>query len=83
MQFRYKTRGVCSSAINIDIEDDIIKSVEFVGGCPGNTRAVGILCKGRHIDEIIDLLKGTPCRGKTSCPDQLATALEYYKAELR
>lgn len=83
MKFTYKTRGVCSSAINIEIEDDIIKNVEFIKGCPGNTRGVAVLSRGRNIDEIISLLKGTPCHGTTSCPDQLAQALEYYKNNLK
>ncbi len=78
--FTYKTKGTCSRAINIEIENDIIKNVEFVGGCLGNTQGVAKLCIGRNIDDVIKTLKGIQCRNNTSCPDQLATALEEYKA---
>lgn len=76
-RFEYKTSGVCSSKIIIEIdEEDVIKKVEFVGGCAGNTKGVSKLCVGRKADEVIELLEGIPCgfRG-TSCPDQLAKAL--------
>ncbi len=78
--FTYKTKGTCSRAINIEIENDIIKNVEFVGGCLGNTQGVAKLCIGRKVDDVIKTLKGIQCRNNTSCPDQLATALEDYKA---
>ena len=69
--------GVCSRLINVDVEDGIVKSVQFVGGCNGNTQGVAKLAVGRPADEIIRLLKGTNCNGRgTSCPDQLAKALE-------
>ena len=80
-KFEYKTSDrVCSSKIELDIENDIIKSCKIIGGCPGNTQGVSKLVEGRNIDEVIDTLKGIQCgiRG-TSCPDQLATALEQYK----
>jgi len=76
----YKTRGVCSRAINIEMDGDIIKSVEFHGGCRGNTQGVARLAENRNIDEVIALCKGIQCRGITSCPDQLAQALEQIKA---
>ena len=78
----YKTRGVCSRAINIEIEGDIIRKVEFEGGCRGNTQGVARLAENRPIDEVIALCKGIECRGTTSCPDQLAQALEQIKASL-
>lgn len=77
--FTYKTKGTCSRAINIEIENDIIKNVVFVGGCTGNTQGVAKLCIGRDIDDVIKTLKGIQCRNNTSCPDQLAIALEEYK----
>jgi uncharacterized protein (TIGR03905 family) len=63
-----------------DIENNIVKSLQIIGGCPGNTVGVSRLVEGRSIDEIIQMLKGIPCgyRG-TSCPDQVAKALEEYK----
>lgn len=73
----YKTQGTCSKMINIVVDDDVVKSVQFVGGCPGNTQGVAKLAAGRKVQELIDLLEGTDCGGKgTSCPDQLAKALK-------
>ncbi|MCI8729353.1 MAG: TIGR03905 family TSCPD domain-containing protein [Clostridia bacterium] len=83
MRFRYKPRGICAREINVSVEDDCITDVEFVGGCIGNHRGIRKLCLGRNIDEIISLLEGVECRGNTSCPDQLAKALLYYKSELK
>lgn len=78
----YKTRGVCSSAIEYEIKDGMIKSCRFVGGCMGNTQGVAALVKGMPVGEAISRLKGIQCgfRG-TSCPDQLARALEEYQAK--
>ncbi len=79
-RFEYQTKGVCSSKIVIEVEDNVIHFVEFVGGCPGNTAGVSKLCVGREIDEVISLLRGIDCRGRgTSCPDQLALALIAFK----
>lgn len=82
MQYTYTPQGVCSKQIVIDIDDatDTVKSVKIVGGCPGNTVGVSKLCEGKKVDEIIETLKGIQCgyRG-TSCPDQLAKALEEIK----
>lgn len=77
--YSYKTRGVCSNEILFDIKNDIITDVQIIGGCRGNTQGLAKLATGRNIDEVINLLKGIQCRGNTSCPDQLATALEFYK----
>ena len=76
----YKTKGVCSSAIEFEIEDDIIKDIQFRGGCQGNTTGVADLVKGMAVDEVIERLSGIQCgfRG-TSCPDQLSKALKEYK----
>ncbi len=79
----YKTTGVCAKEINFEIEDNKIKSVSFVNGCPGNLMGVSKLVEGMDVDEAISKLKGIDCRGKgTSCPDQLAKALEEYKENL-
>lgn len=77
----YKTRGVCSRAIEFEIENDVISACKFIGGCTGNTQGVAALVIGMPVDEAIKRLKGIQCRGGTSCPDQLALALEQYKAE--
>lgn len=75
----YKTFGVCSRTIDFDVENNIIKSVKFNGGCLGNTQGVAKLAVGRSVDEVISLLEGIQCRNGTSCPDQLAQALKKYK----
>ena len=73
----YNTRGVCSRRINIDIEDGRVVKVVFEGGCSGNTQGVAALVAGMEIDEAIRRLSGIRCNFKpTSCPDQLARALE-------
>lgn len=85
MEFRYDTVGTCSSEIFIDIDEDskIINSVKFTGGCHGNLQGISALVKGKNIDEIISALKGIDCRFKgTSCPDQLARALEEIKEDI-
>lgn len=79
--FTYKTKGTCSRMISIEVEGDIIKHVEYTGGCTGNTQGVARLAEGRTIDEVIALCEGIQCRGGTSCPDQLAQALKLIKAE--
>ncbi len=81
---QYKTQGVCSRAINIsiDTETDTVVSVKYEGGCSGNTQGVASLATGMTVDQIIEKTKGIRCGFKsTSCPDQLAAALEQYKAE--
>ena len=78
--YSYKTKGTCSKEIQFDIENGVITECKFVGGCPGNTVGVATLVKGMEVDEVIRRLKGIDCAGKgTSCPDQLAKALEQYK----
>lgn len=76
----YKTRGTCSQAIRYEVENGVLTACSFLGGCPGNTQGVARLAVGRPADEVIRLLKGVQCRGGTSCPDQLARALEADKA---
>lgn len=74
---RYQTKGTCSTAIDIEVENGIIQSVRFTGGCNGNTQGVSALVKGMKVEEAISKLKGIKCGFKsTSCPDQLAIALE-------
>ncbi|MBR1587304.1 MAG: TIGR03905 family TSCPD domain-containing protein [Kiritimatiellae bacterium] len=76
----YKTQGTCSQAIRYEVENGVLTACSFLGGCPGNTQGVARLAVGRPADEVIRLLKGVQCRGGTSCPDQLARALEADKA---
>ena len=63
----YKTKGTCSQEIHIDVEGDVVRSVEFIGGCRGNTQGVARLAAGRKVDELIALLDGIQCRNGTSC----------------
>lgn len=77
MKHTYIPRGVCSRMIEVEIEDDIIVSCRFMGGCSGNTQGVAKLVVGMDANDAIDRLKGIDCGGRgTSCPDQLANALE-------
>ena len=80
MEYTYEPKGVCSYEMVINIDGDTIKKVNIQGGCAGNTVGVSRLVEGMQIDEAIKRLKGIPCgmRG-TSCPDQLARALEEIK----
>ncbi|MBP5321053.1 MAG: TIGR03905 family TSCPD domain-containing protein [Kiritimatiellae bacterium] len=72
----FRTTGTCSEAIRYEVTDGVVTACQFVGGCPGNTQAVAKLVIGKKVEEVIALLKGIPCRNGTSCPDQLARALE-------
>ena len=77
MEFSYKTKGVCARSILIDVEDDTVKGVRFEGGCSGNTQGISRLVEGLSAEEVLQRLSGIRCGLKsTSCPDQLATALE-------
>lgn len=77
---RYKPQGVCSQAIDIEVEGGVIQSVKFTGGCHGNLQGISSLVKGMQVEEAIARLKGIRCGFKsTSCPDQLARALESMK----
>ncbi|MBE6633725.1 MAG: TIGR03905 family TSCPD domain-containing protein [Ruminococcaceae bacterium] len=78
-KFTYKTKGVCSSAIDITIENDVILEVRYHGGCSGNTQGVAALVAGMTVEEAIRRLSGIRCGFKsTSCPDQLSLALKEY-----
>lgn len=77
MEFQFIPRGVCSRQIDIVLDGDIIQDVKFTGGCSGNTQGVAALAKGMKVQDYIARCKGIRCGAKsTSCPDQLAHALE-------
>lgn len=83
MQFDFKTKGTCSQRILFEIDENVLKNVQFIGGCNGNLKGIGSLVEGMPVDEVIARLEGTTCGMKnTSCPDQLATALKKAKEEL-
>jgi len=79
----FTPKGVCSTKMIVTSNDDgIITDVKIIGGCPGNSLGVSILCKNRPIDEVIHDLEGIDCRNRgTSCPDQLAQALKELKTQ--
>ena len=73
----YKTKGTCARAVIVDVEDGVITECQFVGGCSGNTQGVASLVKGMKVEDAVAKIKGIKCGMKsTSCPDQLALALE-------
>ena len=82
MEYHYTTKGTCSRKITVDLDGDVIRSVKFVGGCNGNLKGVSALVKGKKAQEVIASCKGITCGLKpTSCPDQLALALEEALAQ--
>ena len=78
----YETRGTCSVAIEVELDGDIIQSVEFIGGCSGNTQGIAKLVEGMNAREAIARMRGIRCGSKpTSCPDQIAKAIRLCLAE--
>ena len=76
MTYTYKTQGTCSRKITFDLEDGIVKNVNFEGGCNGNLKGISALVEGKDAEEVIKTVSGITCGFKsTSCPDQLAKAL--------
>lgn len=79
---KYKTKGTCSSYIDIEMDGNVIKSVSFTGGCNGNLQGISRLVEGMKAEDAISRLRGIRCGFKpTSCPDQLAVALESILAQ--
>ena len=78
----YTPKGICAVDINFEVEDNIVKSVVFTGGCDGNHKGLNSLMKGMDIKEVADRLEGITCGFRsTSCPDQLAKVLRTMIAE--
>lgn len=77
MTYNFRTKGVCSQKITFNLENGIVTDVSFYGGCNGNLKGIAKLVEGMKAEDVIERIKGTTCGFKrTSCPDQLATALE-------
>lgn len=76
----YQTKGTCSQRIEFEVEQGIVTQCRFIKGCSGNTQGVARLVIGRRVDEVVPMLRGIQCQNGTSCPDQLAQALEQYLA---
>lgn len=80
MKYSYNTKGTCSTKIDFEIEDNRLHNVSFTSGCNGNLKAISKLVEGEKVDDVINKLSGIKCGYKnTSCPDQLAKALESVK----
>ncbi len=76
MEYTYKTSGTCSSLITLEVEDGILRNVQFEGGCNGNLQGISMLVKGMPVQDILSRLEGIRCgMRRTSCPDQLCRAL--------
>lgn len=79
MHVKYNTKGTCAVRIEFDVEDGVVKNVAFLGGCDGNHKGIAALVEGQKPEEVVKKLKGITCgRRTTSCPDQLALALEDF-----
>ena len=76
--YNYKCKGTCSTSIDLEIQDGVITYCKINNGCRGNTAGVARLAVGRRADEVAEELAGIPCRGDTSCPDQLSRAIRSY-----
>lgn len=74
----YKTHGTCSTAIDLTIENDVITACAFKGGCKGNLIGLSTLVVGQNARKVMEQLRGIPCQGNASCPDQLSRAIEQY-----
>lgn len=82
MTYHYTPKGVCSRSIDFSVEDGVITDVVFMGGCNGNLKGISALVKGMKIEDVIERLDGIRCGFKdTSCPAQLAKALQKFKKE--
>ena len=81
-RLEYKTHGTCSRMVTVEVEDGVVTDCTFVGGCSGNTQGVASLVKGMKVEDAIAKMRGIKCGFKdTSCPDQLARALEEISAD--
>lgn len=79
--FTYKTKGTCSTQIDLEIENGVITHCQFHNGCRGNTQGLARMVIGRKAEDVQQILRGVICRGNTSCPDQLSHAIETYLSQ--
>ncbi len=83
MKYSYKCRGTCSSKVEFEIDGNAVSNISFTGGCNGNLKGIASLAEGMDVDTVIERLKGITCGFKsTSCPDQLARAIEEVKKDV-
>lgn len=79
MHISYDTKGICAVKIDFDVENGVVRNLSFKGGCEGNHKGLSRLVEGMPADEVVSRLKGLTCGPRnSSCPDQLACALEEY-----
>ncbi len=79
MHITYDAKGICASKVEFDVEEGVIKNISFVGGCDGNHKGLAALAEGMTPEEAAKRMRGITCGPrKTSCPDQLAVALEEF-----
>ena len=79
MTYTYKTKGTCSSRMRIEVEDGVVRDIQITGGCDGNLKGIRSLVRGQKAQDVIARVRGIHCGSKpTSCPDQLAYALQAY-----
>ncbi len=86
IRYKYNTNNTCSSQISFDLDGDVVRNIEFTGGCNGNLKAIQKLTEGFTVDKIVNILSGTECGlRQTSCADQLARAVQtaYSKAAVK
>ena len=84
MEYVYRTQGTCSTNIELNVEDGVVKEVAFWGGCNGNLQGLSRLVKGMKVEEVIKKLEGVRCSGRpTSCPDQLCQSLQEMGYQLK
>ena len=76
--FTYRTKGTCSTQIDLEIRDGLITYCKFTNGCKGNTEGLARMVIGQKAEDVAERLAGIPCRGATSCPDQLSCAIRAY-----
>lgn len=77
MRFEYRTEDVCARTIRFELDGEVIRNIEFLGGCNGNLKAISKLVDGLTVDQVLDKLSGNTCGSRdTSCADQLATAVQ-------
>ena len=76
--FTYRTKGTCSTQIDLEIRDGLITYCKFTNGCKGNTEGLARMVIGQKAEDVAERLAGIPCRGGTSCPDQLSCAIRAY-----
>lgn len=84
MHYSFETQNICSKRIEFDLDENIVRNIQFTGGCNGNLKAIAKLLEGKDVDYIYNTLKGNTCGSKfTSCTDQLARCVKLARDKIR